>query len=783
MEKLVVLRLDSEPEAPIVRVNLTIESQDKRPWIEMTGSLPRSIELSTHTKEHWQDKYRSLGAPYRIRPKNILYDGSVNARLNECKKSATKLREMFQAWLDSESFRPIDKRLRAELSPDEEIRFLIRTKDQQLQKLPWHLWDFFEHYPHAEIALGCSKIETTKILTKPNCKDKVRILAILGHSEGLDLEKDRKLLTNLPNSETLFLVEPQREEINDQLWEQSWDIIFFAGHSQTEGETGRIYINPTDSLTIDELWYALRKAVEKGLKLAIFNSCDGLGLAQQLDDVNIPHMIVMRELVPDEVAHKFLKHFLQSFADGKSLYSATREARERLQGIETDFPCASWLPVICQNQVQVPPSWKDLLQPPQLEPDEPQALPSHNHKPWRQIGKNLLLASFAVTAIVTGLRNFGTLQSWELKAFDQLMRLRPQQESDQRLLLVTITEEDVQSQPSEERGSASLSDSSLAQLLTKLEQYQPRAIGLDIYRDQPVGAKYTNLAQQLANSKTEQTHLVTICKYGNPGVSPPPEASNEGQGFDNILLDPDGILRRHLLAVESPAPCQTDSSFSLQLAQRYLADEGIELKTTPQQYIKFGNTVFKTLAKDSGGYRNLDNFGHQILLNYRPSPEIAEKVTLNEVLSNKLNPNLVKDRIVLIGTIAPSFNNHHWRTPYSSNQWSIETLTGLEIQAHMVSHILSTVIDKRPLIWWWPESVEILWIFGCCAIGGLLAWQLHSPVKVIFGTGAALSILYGISLGLITLKSGWIPLVPSALALVVTGSSVVVYNLYKTQGE
>ncbi|NER28420.1 MAG: CHASE2 domain-containing protein, partial [Symploca sp. SIO1C4] len=550
MKKLVVLRLDSEPESPTVRVNLTIESQGTRPWIEMTSFLPRSRKLTTKTQEHWQEKYRNLGAPYRLQPKNILYDGSINAKREECQQSATKLQEMFREWLDSESFRPLEKRLRAELSRDEEIRFLIRTQDQQLQKLPWHLWDFFEHYPHAEVALGSTKIEPTKVLTKPKRKNKITILAILGHSEGLDLEKDRSLLTNLPNAETLFLVEPKREEINDKLWEQSWDIIFFAGHSQTEGETGRIYINPTDSLTIDELWYALRKAVEKGLKLAIFNSCDGLGLARRLDDVQIPQMIVMRELVPDEVAQKFLRHFLQSFADGKSLYLAAREARERLQGIESEFPCASWLPVICQNQLQVPPSWEDLLKQSPLEPDQLQVLPSYNHKPWRRIAQNLLLASFAVTAMVTGLRNLGALQSWELKAFDQLMRLRPQQEPDQRLLLVTITEEDVQSQPSEERDFASLSDRSLAQLLTKLEQYQPRVIGLDIYRDQPVGSQYTNLAQQMANSNTGQTPFFAICKYGNPGVSPPPEVTKEGHGFDNILLDPDGIIRRHLLAVE-----------------------------------------------------------------------------------------------------------------------------------------------------------------------------------------------------------------------------------------
>ncbi len=60
-------------------------------------------------------------------------------------------------------------------------------------------------------------------------------------------------------------------------------------------------------------------------------------------------MIVMRELVPDFVAQTFLKDLLTALASGKPFYLAAREARERLQGLEGQFTCASWLPVICQN--------------------------------------------------------------------------------------------------------------------------------------------------------------------------------------------------------------------------------------------------------------------------------------------------------------------------------------------------------------------------------------------------------------------------------------------------
>jgi WD40 repeat protein len=356
VSKLVVLRLDGNLQHQGFRVTLTIGEEGNSPVIEVTGNLPPAPELVAKLQYHWLQQYRSLGAPYRIKPRRIIYEGS----LKECQKSAVVLRDRLTDWLNYEHFRLIDQRLREALNPDEEIHFLIRTEDRELQKLPWHLWDFFERYPKAEVTLSTLKLDRISKLTKTILNPQVKILAILGHSEGLDLQADRQLLENLPRAETTFLVEQTRREINDQLWEQPWDIIFFAGHSATEGEKGKIYINPEESLSIDELWYALKTAVEKGLKLAIFNSCDGLELALRLNDLQIPQIIVMRDLVPDRVAHTFLKYFLKAYSEGKAFYLAVREARERLQGLEGEFPCASWLPVIYQNSSQVPPTWFQL---------------------------------------------------------------------------------------------------------------------------------------------------------------------------------------------------------------------------------------------------------------------------------------------------------------------------------------------------------------------------------------------------------------------------------------
>ncbi len=359
--KLVVLKLGQGDFERGFPVTLQIGSEGTLPFAEITGELAAAPEILKQYNQ-WQTAYRkSLRAGLRIDvPATQVTNVSKSEFIKECQELAEVLRKNLNLWLNSEQFRSIRERLLEKLTTSEEIRVIWQTKNIQLRRIPWHLWDFFERYPKAEIALSTSTYTRVEKSIYP--KAKVRILAILGNGTGIDLQKDREMLEQLPDAEVIFLVEPQRKELNNQLWFQPWDILFFAGHSssQVDGDTGQIYINRTDSLSIAELKNALKKAIARGLQLAIFNSCDGLGLARELADLHIPQIIVMREPVPDLVAQEFLQHFLRTFAEGNSLYLAVREARERLQGLEDQFPCATWLPVICQNPAEVPTTWHSL---------------------------------------------------------------------------------------------------------------------------------------------------------------------------------------------------------------------------------------------------------------------------------------------------------------------------------------------------------------------------------------------------------------------------------------
>jgi branched-chain amino acid transport system substrate-binding protein len=256
------------------------------------------------------------------------------------------------------SFGVLRELLFDKINRDDEVRILLASEDDLLQRLPWHSWDLFSRYPNAEFALSAPKYSSIDRKYLPS-DTKNNILSIFGGDQDIDNSGDLQAIESLPNTKTDFLPKPHRKQLNAKLLEDKrWDILFFTGHSCSQLNEGIICINDTDSLDLQDLSDALEHAVGNGLQLAIFNSCDGLGLAQTLLKLNIPQVIVMREPIADKVAEEFLKYFLSDFANGTPLYLAVRKARKQLQGMEDEYPCASWLPMICQNPAEDSLIWK-----------------------------------------------------------------------------------------------------------------------------------------------------------------------------------------------------------------------------------------------------------------------------------------------------------------------------------------------------------------------------------------------------------------------------------------
>ncbi len=335
-------------------VNVKIGNRGTTPHAAAIGILKCEDDLMLAYRD-WQIAYRQyLNSATRLDiPSQQNTNLKQTDRADKCQITSQNLKYKINDWLDSEGFKPIKELMLQELHPDESIQIVLQTDELNIRKLPFQLWNFFDKFTRAEISIASNtyRSNTKQKLSNQN----IEILAVFGSSEGLNLELDREALTKLPNARVEFSIEPTRQILNDKLWERPWDIIFFGGHSASDPNltTGHLQINPTDKLTIDELKYALKRSIENGLKLLILNSCDSLGLATESISIQLPQTIVMREVVPDIIAQQFLKNFAIAFASGLPLYLSVRLAREQLQGLEDKYPCASWLPIICQNPAEL----------------------------------------------------------------------------------------------------------------------------------------------------------------------------------------------------------------------------------------------------------------------------------------------------------------------------------------------------------------------------------------------------------------------------------------------
>jgi CHASE2 domain-containing sensor protein len=119
----------------------------------------------------------------------------------------------------------------------------------------------------------------------------------------------------------------------------------------------------------------------------------------------------------------------------------------------------------------------------------------------------------------------------ELAAFDLMVRLRSDEGPDPRLLVVEITERDIQA-----LNQYPISDGLLAKVLGELERHQPIVIGVDLARNVPQGTGQAELMTRFRSPK-----VIAIANIGNTeaeAVIPPPGVSQERVGFSDVVIDP-----------------------------------------------------------------------------------------------------------------------------------------------------------------------------------------------------------------------------------------------------
>ena len=378
---------------------------------------------------------------------------------------------------------------------------------------------------------------------------------------------------------------------------------------------------------------------------------------------------------------------------------------------------------------------------------------------------SLLFLTIFLTTIVLGLRRVGALQGLELLAYDWMVNLHSQDRVDPRLLVVEITDRDI-----EQQKSFPITDNVIAQVLNKLQQHQPKVIGFDLYREvaYPPGTKALR-----AELQRDNVVVIQLIGSGDNTLSAPPGVAPEQIGFNDIVIDvEDDVLRRNLMYVQYQAEDRVREmySFALRVSLKYF-DEQLEFQVH-EDYLQIGETVFPDLEANSGGYQleASETAGKQILINYR-SPDIAQKVTLSEVLAGDVPPELIKDKIVLVGTSAPSVKDIY-STPYKGARGSIP---GVIAHAQMTSQILSVVLDEASLFWFWSEWIEGFWVWSWSLLAAIITWKLKHPFSIIIVGIAGVVGLWGIY-SLAFVFGGWIPLIPAAITFSVTIASAIAYK-------
>jgi ABC-type phosphate transport system substrate-binding protein len=341
---------------------------------EIEGYLAPIPSALITALQQWQISYRQLEAlrsnipestKLRIIPQSVVVTSFA--------KSVDAVKNHLNQWLNANEseWQGIRDGLIsfANQFKQQEIQMIVDTQDINLCRLPWQEWDLLtQYYPQTEVAISTPTAKDIALapINNHSIAKKVRILLVVGHSDGLDTNADLQFLQQLPKNqaEVTCLIEPSLQELCASLWcDRGYHIFVFTGHSSSDrdGTIGWIEINQTERLTIAEFKDAFRQGIKQGLQLAIFNSCDGLGLADRLSELNLTQIIVMQEPVPDEVAIEFIKHFFTAFIDQHSLFSAVHQARKKLEGFNSRYPGAVWLPTLCLKPATRYLTWQSIL--------------------------------------------------------------------------------------------------------------------------------------------------------------------------------------------------------------------------------------------------------------------------------------------------------------------------------------------------------------------------------------------------------------------------------------
>lgn len=551
------------------------------------------------------------------------------------------------------------------------IDLFITCHPLEVARFPWEAW---------EIGADFATTGTIRIIRTPQSirhqphlhrrPGRPRILAILGDDTGLDFQVDREAVRRLSRIAEIQFVgwqpgqnpEEVKRQITDAIVDaQGWDILLFAGHSnETQTTGGELAIAPGVSILMREIAPQLIMARDNGLQFALFNSCNGLSLAESLVDLGLSQVAIMREPIHNRVAQEFLMRFLQCLSMHHDVHNALLTACQHLR-LEKNltYPSAYLVPSLFghpgANWYRMP-SWKEQL--------------------WHLIPNRLEAVTLA-TCIILSLIPAVQLRLLDLRmAVQAIYRDVTEQVAPTTSPPITLIQIDRQS--IHQAGISQINPidrTYIASLVQQLTDLNANAIGIDYLFDTPqpsTSPQIPSSDQVLRDAiqaaiQQKSTWFVFASVLDNNkevGINPSSGIADFSwvlQGFTNA--DP-----YHLALLYPQEDCRTLCPFAYSLGLAHLARQDPQITLLPQQQLQSNQT-----GNQTGDLRAqiLDALQRKTLQN--PNDRFWEQLrlstlsvwaynTLNQywlfpIIDYSIPPNQVYDRIPAWKILDPASKN------------------------------------------------------------------------------------------------------------------------------
>lgn len=333
-------------------------------------------------------------------------------------------------------------------------------------------------------------------------------------------------------------------------------------------------------------------------------------------------------------------------------------------------------------------------------------------------------------------------ETLNLLVYDLVTSLRPAASGVGRpITIIGIDEGDIR------RFGWPIDDRLLCRAIDRLRDGGALAIGLDIYRDKGVGTDQECLRRRFR----DEPRLVSIFNVAE-AIGPVPGTPPSRRGFNDLVVDPDGVVRRDLVHVSG----QDESTVSFPLR---MLEVGLGARWLRQE-LEAGTAPGPWLESQSAGYEQLDAAGYQQMLVYRQLGSYHLWHLRDLLGRNRIPPGQIRNHLVLIGSTAPSLRDLF---PVPQTRFVLGTrqllVPGVELHAHRLASLLDRLDGNdrtriRTIPIWAKRGLELLAI----ALGIGLGEGFRSLRRSVLVVGLVLLTLVGLGVVLLLQWFVWIGL-------------------------